>query len=133
MCAGFVVAALLAAAPQTTVAPPRPQVTNDSLRRIRAALAQPDHLRVETPEPTFKTEIRQHPFFTDVPHTWDFSGGGTPTAAPRPAYVGTPPAVKFEVLPLLREIRNAWAEREARGEVSREMAEFCATHACEPR
>jgi hypothetical protein len=112
------------AAGRTTV------VTDETLRRIAAAVAAPAPVRITTPVPTFRTEIRQHPWFTDVPHTWDFGGGGSPTAAPQAGRPATPALVSVDVLPFLRAARTAWTERGAREEVSKAIAEFCVTHEC---
>jgi hypothetical protein len=104
-----------------------------SLNRIRAALQKTPALRLALPEPTFRVEVRQHPFFVDVPWTWEFAGGGVPTLSPRPGPIGTPPLGQVDVLPLWRAARKARARRAAEDEVRRALEEFCATHSCEPR
>src|SRR5437870_3501176 len=72
---------------RTSAAPDGAARTDAALTRIRAALARPERLRISTrhrdlPEPTFRIEIRQHPYFTEVPFIWTFSGGGVPLTAP---------------------------------------------------
>ena len=122
---------LLILSAQATETAARVAIPDETLRRIAAALAQPQSLRLTTPVPTFRTEVRQHPWFTDVPHPWDFAGGGVATAVPQAGRPATPALVAADALPLLRAARTAWAERGAREEVSKAIESFCATHPCQ--
>ena len=121
---------LLVVSAQATETAARVAIPDETLRRIAAALAQPQSLRLTTPVPTFRTEVQQHPWFTDVPHPWNFAGGGVATAAPQTGRPATPALVAVDALPLLRAARTAWTERGAREEVSKATESFCATHPC---
>jgi hypothetical protein len=122
---------LLAVSAQASESAGRGQaVPDEALRRIAAAVAQPRPLRLTTPAPTFRAEVRQHPWFRDVTRPWDFGGGGSPTAAPQAGRPATPALVSVDALPLLRRARSAWIEHGAREEVSKAIADFCATHEC---
>lgn len=139
MLATAVLALLLGAEPQSAAGPDpaAPIQTPESLKRIATALAEPPRLRLDAPrpEPTFRVEIQQHPYFTEIPFTWTFGGGGVPfTGASAGASSGTTPLVQVDVLPILAAVRRAWTERESRAireDVQRELAEFCATHGCD--
>jgi hypothetical protein len=108
-----------------------------ALSRIRSALARPAGLRIEWPcqPPTFRVQVQAHPFFTERPWRWDFSGGGVPPTVSRSApsipFVGTPPLIAFDVLPLIRAARKAHTDREAVTEMRRALEEFCSTHQCD--
>jgi hypothetical protein len=128
----------VAIALQASSAPP-PSASDALLARIREALAKgPPRLRITTPEPTYRVEIREHPYFRDLPMTWSFAGGGVPTTERR--VDGSTPVISVGVpiggggdagvLPMLRALRAKLGEHAAREEVSRAIAEFCATHAC---
>jgi hypothetical protein len=105
-----------------------------SLSRVRQALERPQRLHVDLPEPTFKVEVRGHRFFTDLPFTWTFEGGGVPFAAPQVGTSGSPPLVKGDVLPLLSRARKAMAARAAQRDAERAIREYCATtRECEVR
>ena len=109
-------------------------VTQASLRRIRAALSRPARLRLTVPEPTFRVEVRAHPYFTEIPWTWDFGGGGGAPLAPPTLGSSTPPLITIDLLPIGRAIANArraHAERAAQDEVRDALANFCSTHACD--
>ncbi|HZR23344.1 MAG TPA: hypothetical protein VFA59_07150 [Vicinamibacterales bacterium] len=111
-----------------------------SLRRIREKLAKPAPslvVKAPTPEPTFKVEVQQHPYFTEIPFVWTFNGGGVPTTQKTTGpgqpliTVGVPiGGGEGGVLPALRALKSKLQERGAREEVERAIAEFCATHAC---
>lgn len=141
MIAAAVLALLLGVDPQTAAEPDpaAPVETPESLTRIATALARPPRLRLDAPlpEPTFRIEIQQHPYFTDIPFTWTFGGGGVPftgTGAAAAASQGTTPLVQVDALPILAAVRRAWTDRESRSireNVQRELAEFCATHGCD--
>jgi hypothetical protein len=124
--------AALATASQDAAVPLRTAPDETSLKRIRGALAKSAGLRVNTPVPTFRIEVREHPFFTEHPTVWDFAGGGVPTAAPRFGSSGTPPLVVIDLLPLVRAARKAYTQHAASTEVRRALTEFCSTHSCSP-
>jgi hypothetical protein len=127
--------ALLSSGPQSVVdAADAPAVaTQASLSRIRGALSKPAGLRVTVPEPTFRVEVRAHPYFTEIPWTWDFGSGGTAPVVPPTLGQSTPPLIAIDLLPIgraLANVRRAHAERAAQDEVRDVLAEFCSTHAC---
>jgi len=135
----FPIAAALALVLDQSAAAPADD--SASLRRIRAALAKPAStlvVKAPPPEPTYRVEILQHPYFTEIPFVWTFAGGGVPTtqtpAGPgQPLIsVGVPIGAGGDegVLPMLRAIKRSLDERGAHGEVSRAIAEFCAAHGC---
>jgi hypothetical protein len=133
----FAFSALLLSDPQSVVvaADPPAVVTQTSLSRIREALSKPGGLSLTVPEPTFRTEVRAHPYFTEIPWTWDFGGGSTArVAASQAPGQFTPPLIAIDLLPIGRAIvnaRRAHAARAARDEVRRIVSEFCSTHACD--
>lgn len=133
MVPGLLFSLLLAAEPQGPLPSAAPGADPVALRRIAAALAQPVHLQISAPRPTFHIEIQQHPYFRELPFTWTWVGaGGVPTGAPHATTgSGTPPLMQMDVLPLLRDAVHAMSERAAEREVQRAVAEFCATHACD--
>ena len=122
----------VAAAAQPAAAQNAPQ-DDAQLARIRKALDRPAQLRITPREPTFRVEVRQHPYFTDQPFVWTFDGGGVPMAAPQFSATGTPPIVQVDALPLITRARKALAQRAAEREVRRAMADYCASHSCDPR
>ncbi len=128
------VALALAASPQE--APPPQTSWPVSLEHIRAGLQRTPTLRVTAPppEPTFRTEIVQHPYFIEIPQTWTFGGGGYASSAPSAAPGAPSPLGHVEggtdILPLFARIPHALAERAARREVQQAMAEFCARYSC---
>ena len=111
-----------------------------SLNRIRVRLSRPERLHFATnrelPEPTFRIEIRQHPYFTEVPFIWTFQGGGMPITAPGIERMGGSMLPKSfgtggtDILPLFVSLKHALDEHAARAEVQRAIVEFCATHLC---
>jgi hypothetical protein len=129
--------ALLLSDPQSVVvaADAPAVVTQASLSRIREALSKPAGLRVTVPEPTFRVEVRAHPYFTEIPWTWDFGGGGgAAPVVPRALGQSTPPLITIDLLAIGRALANArraHAERAAQDDVGHELAEFCSTHACD--
>jgi hypothetical protein len=127
--------AMALAAPQQNAAAQAPQAPTEwpvSLSRIRAGLARPIRLRIATPEPTYRVEIQQHPFFTDVPRTWTFDGGGVPFSATPFGTSGSPAAVQSgNLLPLFGKVQHAIEQHAAEEEVRRAIADFCATHSCD--
>jgi hypothetical protein len=132
----LVMALALAGADQDAAAAP---AASASLDRIRAALARTPALRVDAPPPppatTYRVEIIEHPFFTEIPYEWNFAtGGGFPSSAPS-ATPGAPPPLSHvaggtDILPLFGKVKHAFAERAAQREVQQTVAEFCATHSC---
>ncbi|OLB62033.1 MAG: hypothetical protein AUI11_07240 [Acidobacteria bacterium 13_2_20CM_2_66_4] len=128
--------ALLLNDPQTVVvaADAPAVVTQTSLIRIRETLSKPAGLRVTVPEPTFRVEVRAHPYFTEIPWTWDFGGGGAAPVVTRTVGQSTPPLIAIDLLPIGRALANArraHAERAAHDEVRHALADFCSTHACD--
>ena len=130
----------LAAAAQDPLPDRVTPASNPSLNRIRARLSQPEPLHVRTdrelPEPTFRVEIHQHPYYTDVPFIWTFAGGGYSLTAPGLEHMGGSPMPKAfgksgnDVLPLFMKLKRALDERSAKVEVVKALEEFCASHAC---
>jgi len=123
------------AAAQNPAPPDEPAPPDAALTRIRAQLARPQRLKIATnrelPEPTFRIEIRQHPYFTEVPFVWTFPGGGVPLTAPGGAYTGGTPLVSSgNLLPLFGALKHAIDQHAATAEVQKAIAEFCATHIC---
>jgi len=128
--------ALLLSDPQTVVvaADAPAVVTQTSLIRIRETLSKPAGLRVTVPEPTFRVEMRAHLYFTEIPWTWDFGGGGAAPVVTRTVGQSTPPLIAIDLLPIGRALANArraHAERAAHDEVRHALADFCSTHACD--
>ena len=128
--------ALLLSDPQTVVvaADAPAVVTQPSLIRIRETLSKPAGLRVTVPEPTFRVEVRAHPYFTEIPWTWDFGGGGAAPVVTRTVGQSTPPLIAIDLLPIGRALANgrrAHAERAAQDEIRHTLADFCSTHACD--
>lgn len=119
------------AAAQDAPPPVQPAPLPVSLDRIRRGLQRTPTLRVEvpTPEPTFKVTIVEHPYFREVPHQWDWGGGGVPLAGP-PSGTGSPALAQVDVLPLLKSAKHAYDEHAAKKDVERELAAFCSTHVC---
>lgn len=81
-----------------------------SLERIKRELQRTPALRVSTPppEPTFKVEVVQHPYFLEMPYTWNWGGGGVPVAAPAASPSGSPPLFTIDLLPLLKAAKRAY-------------------------
>ncbi len=104
-----------------------------TLNRIRAALAREPSIHVTPPEPTFRVTVREHPYYKEKPWTWDFDGGGVPLSAPQMGPPGSPALVTVDVLPWIRRAIRSRERHAAEDEVRRALAEFCATHACDPR
>jgi hypothetical protein len=112
---------------------------DSSLSRIRARLSRPEKVHFATdrqlPEPTFRIEIRQHPYYTEVPFIWTFQGGGMPLTAPGLEHMGGSQLPHSfgsgsEILPLFTSLKRSLDEHAARAEVQKALAEFCATHIC---
>ncbi len=130
---GILIIAALAAAPQSQAADEAPK-PDASLTRIRTRLARPERLHVsverELPEPTFRIEIHQHPYFTEYPFIWTFDSGGVPFGTPGFVRTGTPLVSSGNVLPLFTSLKRALDEHAAKAEVQKAILEFCATHLC---
>ena len=89
----------------------------------------------ELPKPTFRIEIHQHPYFTEVPFIWTFAGGGVPLTAPGLEHMGGSQLPQSfgggtDVLPALASLKRALDEHAAKAEVQKAILEFCATHLC---
>src|SRR5262245_38402882 len=137
MFASAVLALVLAGAPQN--APSDAAQPGASLARIRELLARrPPVLKITAPEPTYKVEVIQHPYFTTRPFVRTFAGVGLPLAqrqtdAASPLIsIGVPIGGGGDqgVGAAFRALKSKLDERAAREEVSRAVAEFCASHAC---
>jgi hypothetical protein len=79
--------ALSAGAQNVAPAAQVPHTSGDaSLDRIRERLSQTSWLRIspdrELPQPMFRIEIHEHPYYTERPFVWTFAGGGYPLTAP---------------------------------------------------
>ena len=131
-------AAPLTAAEQSAGETPVP--SDASLNRIRVRLSRPQRIHFSTdqplPEPTFRIEIRQHPYFTELPFIWTFQGGGAPITAPGLEHMGGSMLPQSfgkggtDILPLFTSLKRSLDEHGARTEVQKALAEFCATHLC---
>ena len=85
---------------------PAPSDDAASLRRIREKLAKPAAslvIKPPTPEPTFKVEVQQHPYFTEIPFVWTFSGGGVPATQRSPTGQGQP-LFTIDLLPWIKKL-----------------------------
>jgi len=137
----------LAGAPQNPAAPSggpdsagEAPASDATLDRISARLSRPARIHFTTdqplPEPTFRIEIRQHPYFTEVPFIWTFQGGGSPITAPGLEHMGGSMLPQSfgkggtDILPLFGKLKHGLDEHAARAEVQKALAEFCATHIC---
>jgi len=107
--------------------------------RIRERVSRAPSLRIPTnrelPQPTFRIEIREHPYFTEVPFVWSFAGGGYPLTAPGIERMGGSGLPKSfgggtDILPLFTSLKRSIDRRAAKAEVEKAIAEFCATHSC---
>jgi hypothetical protein len=138
MVAAAILALALSPSPQTAASQETDGV-GVSLARVRELLTRrAPALKITTPEPTYKVEVIQHPYFTTTPFVWTFAGGGVPTMQRRTD--GATPLISIGV-PIggggdeglgaaVRAIKRKFDERGAREEVSRAIAAFCATHEC---
>lgn len=123
-------------APPSTAAPTTALPV--SMDRIRRGLQRTPTLRVDLPppEPTFKVQIVQNPYFLEVPYKWDWGvRGGVPTTAPNVTATGgnqwTPPLISSgNMLPVLTSFVHGFAERSAEREVQQTILEFCAQYSC---
>ena len=123
------------------------------MSRIHAALDRPAPLRLTLPEPKpdFRVEIRQRPLYSPnllgpVEGLWSTTTGPVPPGGlyafeqrQRLGQQWTQPVFSVDLLSigagLQRAIANARrsrAEKAARDEVQRALAEFCAVHPCIP-
>ncbi|HZT77559.1 MAG TPA: hypothetical protein VFA27_12980 [Vicinamibacterales bacterium] len=133
MLAPLALALALAASHQDASDAPRLPV---SLAHIRAGLQRTPVLRVDArpPEPTFRTEIVQHPYFIEIPHTWTFGGGGYASSAPAATPGALPPGTAMvggtDLLPLVTGAARAVREHAAHREVQQAFADFCAKYSC---
>ena len=139
MLAPVLLAIALAAGPQNPAGDSDAPKSGSSLSRIRVKLSQPERLHIATtrelPEPTFRIEIHQHPYFTEMPFIWTFAGGGYALTAPGLEHMGGSQLPKSfgggtDVLPLFMSLKRSLDERAAKAEMQKALAEFCATHIC---
>jgi hypothetical protein len=117
-----------------------PVESDATLNRLAVRLSRPQRIHFTTdqplPEPTFRIEIRQHPYFTDVPFIWTFQGGGAPLTAPGLEHMGGSMLPQSfgkggtDILPLFTSLKRGLDEHAARAEIQKALAEFCATHIC---
>ena len=120
MVAAAILALALSPSPQTAASQETDGV-GVSLARVRELLTRrAPALKITTPEPTYKVEVIQHPYFTTTPFVWTFAGGGVPIGGGGDEGLGA----------AVRAIKRKFDERGAREEVSRAIAAFCATHEC---
>jgi hypothetical protein len=99
----------LADAPQDSHTARQAAVSEASLKRIQRALAtsSPTVLRLEPPTPTFKMEIRQRMYYTDLPPTWEYvKAGGVPFRAPGAGPIGSSPLIQIDLMPIVRAVRK---------------------------
>jgi hypothetical protein len=132
-----------------------PEVSPDlpvSLVRIRADLARPAPLRIALPKPKadFHVEIRERPLYSPnllgpVETLWSTTPGPVPPGGLRAfeqrqrlGEQWSQPMLSVDLLSIAASVRTAItnarrssAEKAAREEVRRALAEFCSTHECE--
>ena len=109
-----------------------------SVAQVRARLARPAPLQtslLELPRPTFRVEVREHPYWTDEPVAWNFTMPPmSPLVPPRslgePGIGTTAAGVGFDPRSAIAAARHALRERAARKEVQKAVAEFCAVIGC---
>lgn len=142
--AAVFVASALACAPQTptpAAAPPSPELPV-SLDHIREALARPPGLRWTPPEvkPDFVVHISERERFEKMMPPWDFRSGPVPPGGlyaweqlQRSGVAMAQPLISVDLMAIAREIggaisaaRTAHATAQAREEVRRAIAAFCA-------
>jgi hypothetical protein len=123
----------LAAAGEPAAPPSAPPV---SLDRIRAGLARTPALDLSgaVPPADFRVETEGHPFYTEMPWTWEVSAGPGPVRIGR----GSPALMQVDLLSLGRaaasavgNVKRARAARAAREEVADALREFCAERQCD--
>jgi len=120
-----------------------------SVARIRAALERPQALRLTVADrkPDFRVDIRERQFAEDLLGRLDFRSGPVPPgglyAFEQRQRIGPPglgqPLISVDLLGIAQGLhsavanaRRSSAERAAREEVQRALAEFCAVHDCTP-
>ncbi len=123
-----------------------------SVSRIRAALDRPAPLQLALPEPkpTYRIEIREHLLYSPnllgpVEQLWSTTSGPTPPGglyaydqgqrlgqASQPLFSMDLPSIGGAIKNAIANARRSRAERAAREEVQRALAEFCATRECTP-
>ncbi len=138
--------------PDTASAPEASPAGPVSLVRIRAALDRPAPLRIALPKPKadFHVEIRDRPLYSPnllgpVETLWSTAAGPVPPGGLRAfeqrqrlGEQWSQPMLSVDLLSMAASVRTAianarraGAEKAAREEVRRALAEFCATHECE--
>lgn len=140
LASAFLAIALAAGAQSLAPAAEVPHAPADaSLDRIRERLSQTSWLRIspdrDLPQPMFRIEIHEHPYFTERPLVWTFAGGGYPLTAPGLERMGGSGLPKSfgggtDVLPLFTSLKRVLATRAAKAEVQKALEEFCAAHTC---
>jgi hypothetical protein len=124
-----------------------------SVTRIRQALDRPAPLRITLPESNadFHVEIRQRPLYSPnllgpVESLWSTTPGPVPAGGlygfeqlQRLGQQWSQPMFTVDLLSIgsalqhaVAAARRSSAEKSAREEVRRALAEFCATHECQP-
>ena len=118
-------------------APPARTSLPVSIDRIREGLQRKPALKVNVPppEPTFRVEIVEHPFFRMEPYVWTFAGGGVPFTGSTGVIgvsetPGAVPLIQGDVLPAVKSAIYALRERAAQHEAQQTLAQFCAQHTC---
>jgi hypothetical protein len=123
-----------------------------SLARIRSALDRPARLRLTLPESKadFHIEIRQRPLYSPnllgpVERLWTTATGPVPPGGlhafeqrqqlrqpwSQPMFAVDLLSIGTALRAAMANVRRAGAEKAARDEVQRALAEFCATHGCQ--
>jgi len=123
-----------------------------SVSRVRAALDRPAPLRLTVPEPkpTYRVQIREHLLYSPnllgpVEQLWSTTTGPPPPGGlyayeqrqrlgqfSQPLYLMDLLSVGGAIRNAIANARRSGAEKAAREDVQRALAEFCATHECTP-
>jgi hypothetical protein len=121
-----------------------------SVSHIRAALDRPAPLRltVPAPKPTYRVQIREHLLYSPnllgpVEQLWSTTTGPPPPGGlyayeqrqrlgqlSQPLYLVDLLSIGGAIKNAITNARRSGAEKAAREDVQRALAEFCATHEC---